>query len=213
MKKIISFFTLVLAFASVTAAEARPTRLRGTITTDFRAGIANPSPSSVTFVVPKSVRGTADLNVPPNGRKGLQVPEECVGTFTIDLTNAETCNQLVGLLQGDTVGGRVLARFEDFRRLTGATFESAVTSGAMCSLYEGNITSGADPFAGSLVCAAVGEAFVWQSQIFEGISTDLFSFFSIPGTAVGSISRLHNGQTTSASGIGVNSSSVEVMFR
>lgn len=54
---------------------------------------------------------------------------------------------------------------------------------------------------------------MWQARIFAGISTDLFSFFSIPDTAVGSITRLHNGQRTSASGIGVNSSSVEIIFR
>ncbi len=213
MKTLIFIFAIMLALASVTTAEARPTRLRGTITTDFAAGIANPTPSAVTFVVPRVVRGSADLNVPPNGRRGLQVPEECVGTFTVDLTDAATCSELGGVLVGDTVGGRVLARFEDFRRLRGGAFEAEVTSGAMCSLYAGKITSGTDPFAGSLVCAAVGEAFVWQSQIFAGISTDLYSFFSIPNSAVGLIARLHNVQRTSVSGIGVNSSSVDLLFR
>ncbi len=160
--------------------QAGPARLRGVLLIDFAAGISNPTPSSLTFTVPSEIRGVQDLNFPPNGQRGLQVPAGCQGTFTIDLSSNPACSELGGLLVGDTDGGRALVRLETIKRTIGEIFESAVTSGAACSLFEGNV-SGSDPFAGDLECSLIAEPFVWQAQINADLASEVPLFFGTRG--------------------------------
>ncbi len=188
-------------------------KLRGVLLIDFGAGIPNPMPSSLSFTVPAQLKSRQDLNQPPNGKPGLQIPARCQGTFTIDLSGNASCSELGGTLQGSTVGGRALARLETPNRKLGGVFESAVTSGADCSLFEGNVTSGSDPFAGDLECAVIGEAFVWQAQINATLSSTVPGFFGIDPSRTNIVTKVFNIQSTADSGIGINNSSVEVVFK
>lgn len=211
--------SLAAALAAATVLSLAPapahalTKLRGVLLIDFGAGISNPMPSTLTFTVPAQLAGRQDLNQPPNGKPGLQIPTRCRGTFTVDLSGNASCNQLGGLLRGSTAGGRALVRLETPNRKLGGVFESAVTSGADCSLFEGNVTSGTDPFEGDLECATIGEAFVWQAQINATLSSTVPSFFGIDPARTNIVTKVFNIQRTADSGIGVNNSSVEVRFK
>ncbi len=202
-----------LGLAVAAPAAANPTRLRGVLLIDFGAGIPNPTPSLVHFVVPKKIESRFDLNDPADGKKGFQIPERCQGAFTIDLSSNPSCNELGGALRGSAHGGRVLLRLETFNKKMGGVFEAEVTSGADCSLFEGNVTSGDDPFMGDLECSSIGEAFVWQAEILSQLASTVPPFFGIDPAKSQIKVKVFNAQRTADSGIGINNSSVEVVFR
>lgn len=207
---------VVAACVSLLAAApagANPTKLRGVLLIDFASGIPNPTPSLVHFVVPKKIESRFDLNEPADGKKGFQIPERCQGAFTIDLSNNPSCNELGGALRGSTQGGRVLLRLETYNKRMGGVFEAAVTSGADCSLFEGNVISGDDPFMGDLECSAIAEPFVWQAEILSQLASTVPPFFAIDPAKTNIKVKVFNAQRTAESGIGINNSSVEVVFR
>ena len=212
--KLVCRIAVVGAIVALTAGSAFALpRLRGVLLIDFGAGIANPTPSMVQFTVPEKIQSRHYLNTPPNGKKGLQVPKRCQGSFTIDLSSNPSCSELGGLLQGSTAGGRALLRLESNDKKVGGVFAAEVTSGADCSLYEGNVTSGSDPFMGDLECSLFGEPFVWQAQIMSAIASTVPPFFGVDPSRSRVEVKVFNAQTTGDSGIGINNSSVEVLFR
>ena len=204
---------LALSIACLPAGAVAGTRLRGVLLIDFGAGIPNPTPSSVTFSVPPMIRGKQDFNFPANGKPGLQIPEACRGNFTVDMSSNPSCNELAGTLVGSSNGGKALVRLETPNRRLGGIFTTEVTSGAACSLFEGNITSGSDPFAGDLECSLIGETFVWQAQIAAGLASTVPQFFGIDPALTIVIPKVFNLQGTADSGIGINNSSIELRFR